>query len=101
MSLHYLLNATQAIVALLALSCAAATQPDILNAQYNAGIGPSEKIQLPQPFATPSVSKASKVIGWPKGRLPTPAPGFEVSLFAEDLDNPRLAYVLLNEDSLV
>ena len=85
------------MVALL-LSCAATTQTDILNSQYKAGIGPSEKIHLPQPFATPSVSNSSKVIGWPKGRMPTPAPGFEVSLFAEDFDNPRLAYVMPNED---
>jgi glucose/arabinose dehydrogenase len=85
----------------LCLSYAAATQNDILNSQYKAGIGPSEKIQLPPPFATPSVSNNSKVIGWPKGRMPTPAPGFEVSLFAEDLQNPRLAYVLPNKDILV
>ena len=89
------------MVALFFLSCAATTQTDILNDQYKAGIGPSEKIHLPQPFATPSVSKGSKVIGWPKGRMPTPAVGFEVSLFAEDLHYPRLAYVLPNEDILV
>ena len=97
MSLHHLF---QAMVALL-LSCAATTQTDILNNQYKAGIGPSEKIHLPQPFATPAMSNSSKVIGWPKGRMPTPAPGFEVSLFAEDLHNPRLAYVMPNEDILV
>ena len=97
MSLHHLF---QAMVTLL-LSCAATTQTDILNNQYKAGIGPSEKIHLPQPFATPAMSNSSKVIGWPKGRMPTPAPGFEVSLFAEDLHNPRLAYVMPNEDILV
>jgi glucose/arabinose dehydrogenase len=101
MSLQHLFDARPAIVALFVLSYAAATQTDILNSQYKAGIGPSEKIQLPPPFATPSVSNNSKVIGWPKGRMPTPAPGFEVSLFAEDLQNPRLAYVLPNKDILV
>src|SRR5262245_5844016 len=101
MSLRYLFHPRQAMVALLILSCAATTQTDILNDQYKAGIGPSEKIQLPQPFATPVMSNASKVIGWPKGRMPTPAPDFEVSLFAEDLHYPRLAYVLPNEDILV
>jgi glucose/arabinose dehydrogenase len=101
MSLQHLFDASPAIVALFVLSYAAATQNDILNSQYKAGIGPSEKIQLPPPFATPSVSNNSKVIGWPKGRMPTPAPGFEVSLFAEDLQNPRLAYVLPNKDILV
>jgi glucose/arabinose dehydrogenase len=101
MFLQYLFHASQAVVALFGLSYAAATQTDILNSQYKAGIGPSEKIQLPPPFATPSVSNNSKVIGWPKGRMPVAAPGFEVSLFAEAFDNPRLAYVLPNEDILV
>ena len=92
MSLHHVFQASQAMVALfvlIVLSCAATTQTDVLNDQYKAGIGPSEKIQLPQPFATPSLSNASKLIGWPKGRMPTPAVGFEVSLFAEDLHYPR------------
>ena len=56
---------------------------------------------LPAPFATPSVRNNSKVIGWPKGKMPTAAPGFEVSLFADKLDNPRQAYVLPNKDILV
>src|SRR5215475_13867917 len=101
MSLHYLFHASQAMVALFVLSCAATTQIDVPNSQYKAGIGPSEKIQLPPPFATPSVRNNSKVIGWPKGRMPTPAPGFEVSLFAEDFDNPRTTYALPNGDVLV
>jgi hypothetical protein len=46
---------------------------------------------LPAAFDTPSVRNTSKVVGWPKGKMPTPAPGFEVSLFAENLDNPRQA----------
>jgi glucose/arabinose dehydrogenase len=33
--------------------------------------------------------------------MPTPAPGFEVSLFAENLASPRQAYVLPNKDVLV
>jgi glucose/arabinose dehydrogenase len=33
--------------------------------------------------------------------MPTAASGFEVSLFAENLDNPRQAYVLPNGDILV
>lgn len=63
--------------------------------------GPPEGLVLPPPFATPSVRNASKVIGWPQGRTPTAPAGFEVSLFAENLDNPRLAYVLPNGDVLV
>ena len=63
--------------------------------------GPSEKLVLPPPFATPSVRNSSKVIGWPKGKMPTAAAGFEVSLYAENLDNPREAYVLPNKDILI
>jgi len=33
--------------------------------------------------------------------MPTAAAGFEVSLYAENLDNPREAYVLPNKDILV
>src|SRR4029079_15118388 len=36
-----------------------------------------------------------------KGKTPTAPAGFEVSLFAEDLDNPRMIYVLPNSDVLV
>ena len=37
---------------------------------------------LPAPNATPSVNKQPKVIGWPKGKLPTAPAGFTVSLYA-------------------
>jgi len=89
------------VVAVFILSCAATTQTDAPGNQYTPGTGPIEKLQLPPPFATPSARNTSKVIGWPKGRMPKPAPGFEVSLFAEELDNPRTAYVLPNGDVLV
>jgi glucose/arabinose dehydrogenase len=88
------------MVAVFILSIGAATQTDAPN-RYVPGTGPADKLQLPAPFATPSVRNNSKVIGWPKGRMPTPAPGFEVSLFAEDFDNPRTTYVLPNGDVLV
>jgi glucose/arabinose dehydrogenase len=101
MSLCHRFHRSAVIVALLVLLCAHTTQTDVVNSQNMPGVGPSEKIKLPRPFATPSASNNSKVIGWPKTRMPTAAPGFEVSLFAEDLDYPRLAYVLPNEDVLV
>jgi glucose/arabinose dehydrogenase len=85
----------------LVLSYAALNQPDLIGSQPIVDVGPAETLQLPPPFATPSVRNNSKVIGWPKGRMPTAAPGFEVSLFAENLGNPRLAYVLPNRDVLV
>lgn len=70
-------------------------------ARYAPGTGPADQLKLPPPFATPSVRNPSKVIGWPRGRMPKAAPGFEVNLFAENLDNPRQAYVLPNKDVLV
>ena len=63
--------------------------------------GPSEKLVLPKPFATPSVRNRSKVIGWPQGLTPKAPPGFEVNLFADKLDSPRRAYVLPNNDVMV
>ncbi|MBI4459892.1 MAG: sorbosone dehydrogenase family protein [Acidobacteria bacterium] len=63
--------------------------------------GPAEKLVLPEPFATPSVRNNSKAIGWPEGSTPTAPPGFEVKLFADNLENPRWIYVLPNDDVLV
>jgi glucose/arabinose dehydrogenase len=40
-------------------------------------------------------------VSWPAGQLPTVPAGFDVSLFAENLDNPRTIYVLPNGDVLV
>jgi glucose/arabinose dehydrogenase len=82
------------------LSCATA-QNDSREMTFAPGTGPIDKLALPAPFATPSARNTSKVIGWPKSKMPMPAPGFEVSLFAENLDNPRQAYVLPNGDILV
>lgn len=101
MLLRHLFQVSQVLAAAFLLSCAATTQTGVANRQYATGTGPSDKLQLPAPFATPSARNNSKVIGWPKGKMPTAAPGFEVSLFAENLDNPRQAYVLPNGDILV
>ena len=63
--------------------------------------GPAEKLVLPPPYATRGVANPSRVVGWPKGKMPTTPAGFEVNLFAEDLDNPRTIHVLPNGDVLV
>lgn len=96
---HFHISLAAAVI--FVLSCGATTQTDSPSHRYPVGVGPSETLKLPPPFATPSVRNSSKVIGWPQGRTPVAAPGFEVSLFAENLDNPRQAYVLPNEDVLV
>src|SRR5678816_3803302 len=86
MLLRHLFQMSQVIAAAFLLSCASTTQTNDTNRQYAAGTGPSDKLQLPAPFDTPSARNNAKVIGWPKGKMPTAAPGFEVSLFAENLD---------------
>ncbi|RYY52896.1 MAG: sorbosone dehydrogenase family protein [Chitinophagaceae bacterium] len=47
---------------------------------------------LPAPFATKSVTKASKIIGWKDGRQPAAPAGFTVTRFADSLDHPRWIY---------
>jgi len=101
MSLRHLFPMSLATIAMFILSCATTTHTDAPTGQYAAGTGPIDKLQLPAPFATPSARNTSKVIGWPQGRMPKAAPGFEVSLFADNLDNPRSTYVLPNGDILV
>jgi len=63
--------------------------------------GPSDKLILPSPNATRAVANPASVIPWPKEKTPTAPAGFEVSLFADELDNPRMIYVLPNGDVLV
>ena len=101
MILRHLFRVSHIMAAALLLSCTVSTPTGVANRQYAPGTGPSDKLQLPAPFATTSARNNSKVIGWPKGKMPTAASGFEVSLFAENLDNPRQAYVLPNGDVLV
>jgi glucose/arabinose dehydrogenase len=63
--------------------------------------GPAEQLVLPPPYATRGVGNPSRIVPWPKGKFPMAPAGFEVTLFAEDLDNPRTIYVLPNGDVLV
>ena len=98
---RHLFQLGQVVTAVFLLSCASTNRTTVPNHQYATGTGPSDKLQLPAPFATPSARNNSKVIGWPKAKMPTAAAGFEVSLFAENLDNPRQAYVLPDGDVLV
>jgi len=64
-------------------------------------VGPAEQLMLPAPYASRGVANPSQVVGWPNGKLPSAPAEFEVSLFADDLDNPRMIYVLPNGDVLV
>lgn len=85
----------------LTMACSSASQTsDDSGAGDVVEAGPSANLVLPEPFATESVRKRSVVVGWPEGHMPTALPGFEVTLFADDLDNPRQLYVLPNGDVL-
>ena len=64
-------------------------QPNSSRVHRNTAGRPAEKLVLPPPFDPRSSPIRLEVIGWPKGKMPTPPAGFEVNLFAEDLDNPR------------
>ena len=83
MSLRHLFRMSLATIAMFILSCATTTHTDAPTGQYVAGTGPIDKLQLPAPFATPSARNTSKVIGWPQGRMPKAAPGFEFDLLAD------------------
>ena len=56
---------------------------------------------LPEPFATKSVSNGPRTTGWPEGMTPTAPAGFKVAAFADSLDNPRWMYVGPNGDVFV
>jgi len=63
--------------------------------------GPSENLVLPPPNATRSVANTSTLIPWPAGKTPVAPPGFQVNLFADELDNPRTILVLPDGNVLV
>jgi glucose/arabinose dehydrogenase len=56
---------------------------------------------LPAPYATPSATKFSKVVGWPSAKTPIAPNGFSVDVLAAELESPRWVYVLPNNDVLV
>lgn len=60
-----------------------------------------KKVNLPAPYATESVKRNSKVIGWPADKKPVAPPGFTVTKFAGDLKNPRWIYQAPNGDIFV
>jgi len=68
----------------------------------NDGTQPfADTVQLPAPFATPSVRNNGKTIGWPQDKTPIAPEGFTVTKFADGLDNPRWIYVASNGDIFI
>lgn len=66
----------------------------------SAEVGPQPVLPEPKTSIVPTINPA-KAIGWPEGRLPEPAEGLSVSVYANRLDHPRWLYVLPNGDVLV
>ncbi len=58
--------------------------------RVETAVGP---LELPSPYSTESVTKASEVIDWPAGQTPRAPEGFLVSRYADELQHPRMTYV--------
>jgi glucose/arabinose dehydrogenase len=67
----------------------------------NISSGGQPATKLPAPYATPSVKKNSRVIGWPAGRTPIAPEGFVVTKFAGGLKSPRWFHILPSGEILV
>ncbi len=92
-------NLTPALAAgTLTLALAGCSETALLPVE--AGYGPDPALPEPRKSLIPTVNIAPAV-GWPKGGKPIAAPGFQVEVFARNLDHPRWLYVLPNGDVLV
>ena len=86
------------VVSILALTVAAcADRPPVPEAER---FGPNPTLPAPANSILPTVNIAPAT-GWPAGRMPVAADGFQVAAFAGDLDHPRWLYRLPNGDILV
>lgn len=59
------------------------------------------KENLPAPLESKSVSRYSKVVGWKQGKTPVAPAGFNVTRFADGLENPRWIYQAASGDVFV
>ena len=75
-------------------------QPDDARLSVAAVSGRRPDITPPRSQVWPTF-RIAKAVGWPQGRMPTPAPGLRVNAFATGLDHPRWLYRLPNGDVLV
>lgn len=76
------------------------SRPDKAQLSVDAISGTRPEITAPRPQSIPTI-KVADVVGWPRGAMPTPAPGLKVNPFATGLDHPRWLYRLPNGDVLV
>lgn len=61
----------------------------------------TKELNLPKPYATPSSTNFSRVVGWPEGKTPIAPKGFTVNKFATGFHNPRWIYVAPNGDIFI
>ena len=90
------------VVAPVVIGLAAALAACGETAQLRDGQDSGPRPTLVQPVHTllPTVNIAP-ASPWPAGQMPQPAPGLQVSLFADGLDHPRWLHVLPGGDVLV
>lgn len=81
------------------LSCDTAKNDSATQVDTTKAAGTADS--FPKPYATESVKKFSKALGWKDGQTPKAPAGFVVEKFADELENPRWLYVLPNGDVLV
>lgn len=86
------------VTLLVAVSC---TEPPPQASVDKPGAGSKDTPSLPQPNATPSVTRYPKLVGWQGDAKPQAPEGFEVSVYADKLDSPRNLHLLPNGDLLV
>jgi glucose/arabinose dehydrogenase len=95
MSTKSSLNLLSILISVLALTTCEA-QEDIKGTEYDqettvqTAVG---ELTLPKPYHTKSKVKLSNIKGWDDGQSPQAPAGFTVSRFAEDLQEPRWAYI--------
>jgi len=83
------------------------TKPTEPNKQQIASTGKDTvvtaigELHLNAPYSSKSVTKRSKIIGWPKNKTPKAPLGFKVNRFADSLKHPRWTYLAPNGDYFV
>lgn len=76
------------------------SRPDTAQLSLADVQGNRPRITDPRPQTIPTIEVA-KAVGWPQGKMPTPAAGMRVQPFATGLAHPRWLYRLPNGDVLV
>src|SRR5829696_7971292 len=92
------------LIALLLIACRESAQPPAAASAPNDAVLRHHEIrfeQLPAPFATQSSGNPPVVEAQPKGAQLHLPPGFNISLFALGLDDPRTMLLAPNGDVLV